>query len=339
METSSRTTYWADLHPLPPVRPRRSRPVFHSQLNVPRRFTTNPLHGRSYSTISIPLPDEDSGANASTTAANTFQSHTQEEDHTQLACDEGAAPQKYGVGVAGARLLHITELVEEILLHLPLCDILTSQATCRAFRNTVRGSIRLKRRLFLAQDPNSTAVVLNPLLSQLCASSHYSSILEVLNLSDRPASWPSSGMTSNTIFSHAGRHFEPAPFYPYSANPLPLANTETDSACLHWQLKELGQVGTGNEQHFSAMPYESSAWHMLLCQTPNPIDVHITVRRDPEVSSHLGACWSEQVSLQNGTVRELIQKLVEKLDLERGSCLGPGVPLRVVGTAPAKRRK
>ncbi|KAH9845451.1 F-box domain-containing protein 9, partial [Teratosphaeria destructans] len=50
------------------------------------------------------------------------------------------------------QVLRLPELLELILLHLPQRDILLCQRTTRHFRQTVEGSIRLQRALFLAPD-------------------------------------------------------------------------------------------------------------------------------------------------------------------------------------------
>jgi hypothetical protein len=46
------------------------------------------------------------------------------------------------------RLLGQAETMELILLNLPMRDLLLSTKVCRAFRNVIRGSMRLQRALF-----------------------------------------------------------------------------------------------------------------------------------------------------------------------------------------------
>ena len=53
--------------------------------------------------------------------------------------------------------LTIPELLELILLYLPPKDLILSQRTSQAFRDTVVGSTRLQRALFLAPDESSSS--------------------------------------------------------------------------------------------------------------------------------------------------------------------------------------
>lgn len=63
----------------------------------------------------------------------------------------------------------IAELLEEILLMVPERDLLLSQRTCRRFRESIQGSLKLQRRLFLLPDPDQreTPPVPNPLLMRI----------------------------------------------------------------------------------------------------------------------------------------------------------------------------
>ncbi|KAK4624808.1 uncharacterized protein CLAFUR5_05395 [Fulvia fulva] len=55
---------------------------------------------------------------------------------------------------AAARMFALPELLELVLSNLGTKDLLLSQRTCRSFRDTIEGSIRLKRKLFLEPDWN-----------------------------------------------------------------------------------------------------------------------------------------------------------------------------------------
>lgn len=50
---------------------------------------------------------------------------------------------------AAERALAVPELLENILLSLPLRDLLLSSAVCKAFRDVAAGSIKIRRALFL----------------------------------------------------------------------------------------------------------------------------------------------------------------------------------------------
>jgi hypothetical protein len=52
------------------------------------------------------------------------------------------------------RVFHLPELLESILIQLSVKDILLSQRTAQCFRQTIHGSVRLKRELFLEPDWN-----------------------------------------------------------------------------------------------------------------------------------------------------------------------------------------
>ena len=66
---------------------------------------------------------------------------------------------------ATLRTLHLPELLEQILLHLPQRDLLLAQRTSRAFHQTINSSPKLQRALFFAADPHlpaSPITYLNP---------------------------------------------------------------------------------------------------------------------------------------------------------------------------------
>ncbi|CZT17414.1 uncharacterized protein RCC_03248 [Ramularia collo-cygni] len=66
---------------------------------------------------------------------------------------------------ATSRVLQTTELLEAILLNLPMQQILLSQRTCKTFQDTVRGSLSLQRKIHFApvKDEGQQPVV-NPFL-------------------------------------------------------------------------------------------------------------------------------------------------------------------------------
>lgn len=55
---------------------------------------------------------------------------------------------------AMTRVFHVPELLESILVHLSMKDLLLSQRTSRAFHDTIQGSVQLRRKLFLEADWN-----------------------------------------------------------------------------------------------------------------------------------------------------------------------------------------
>ncbi|KAK4496477.1 hypothetical protein PRZ48_012457 [Zasmidium cellare] len=59
-----------------------------------------------------------------------------------------------------------TELLEMILLNLPLFDLFVLQRTCKTFRDTIHGSIKLKQHMFLAPKTTKTTEW-NPLMGSL----------------------------------------------------------------------------------------------------------------------------------------------------------------------------
>jgi hypothetical protein len=66
---------------------------------------------------------------------------------------------------ATLRTLHLPELLEQILSHLPQRDLLLAQRTSRAFHQTINSSPKLQRALFLSPDPHlpaSPITYLNP---------------------------------------------------------------------------------------------------------------------------------------------------------------------------------
>jgi hypothetical protein len=58
---------------------------------------------------------------------------------------------------AAWKTFNTPELLEKILLHLPLHDIFTSMRVSRVFRNTVSGSPSLQRKMFLAQEDKANS--------------------------------------------------------------------------------------------------------------------------------------------------------------------------------------
>lgn len=52
-----------------------------------------------------------------------------------------------------AKLYAVTELLEDILLHLPLKDLLLSQRVNKHFKATIDGSLKLQRALFFSPAP------------------------------------------------------------------------------------------------------------------------------------------------------------------------------------------
>jgi hypothetical protein len=54
------------------------------------------------------------------------------------------------VSTAGCRLVGVPELLEQILLKLPMKDLLMSQKVCRTWMWLIHGSLPLCRALFLA---------------------------------------------------------------------------------------------------------------------------------------------------------------------------------------------
>jgi hypothetical protein len=54
------------------------------------------------------------------------------------------------------KVLNTTELLEAILVELPIRDLLFSQRVCRTFKDTIANSIRLQQALFLAAEPSIT---------------------------------------------------------------------------------------------------------------------------------------------------------------------------------------
>lgn len=65
------------------------------------------------------------------------------------------------------KVLHTPELFELILLQLPMKDLLLAQGISRHFKETIRGSVRLQRQLFLAPAPigQGSSPILNPLFA------------------------------------------------------------------------------------------------------------------------------------------------------------------------------
>lgn len=47
------------------------------------------------------------------------------------------------------RIINTTELLENVLSHLPLCDLLHSQGVCRRFRNLIKTSPSVQTKLYL----------------------------------------------------------------------------------------------------------------------------------------------------------------------------------------------
>jgi len=65
------------------------------------------------------------------------------------------APSAKHLGPSPAeRVFYIPELLETVLMNLSTKDLLLSQRTSRAFRHTVQGSVRLRRKLFMEPDWN-----------------------------------------------------------------------------------------------------------------------------------------------------------------------------------------
>ncbi|KAK3708981.1 hypothetical protein LTR37_011145 [Vermiconidia calcicola] len=66
-------------------------------------------------------------------------------------------------GVAGAQLASIAELVEMILLSLPLSDILLAQRVDRTWKHVIDTSPQLQRALFFAPATDSTMALVGDL--------------------------------------------------------------------------------------------------------------------------------------------------------------------------------
>lgn len=67
------------------------------------------------------------------------------------------------------RALAIPELLEQVLLNLPVKDILLAQRVNRGFKATIDGSKKLQQALFFSPEPASVSPTLNPLLSSKCS--------------------------------------------------------------------------------------------------------------------------------------------------------------------------
>ncbi|KAK5121440.1 hypothetical protein LTR85_005273 [Meristemomyces frigidus] len=65
---------------------------------------------------------------------------------------------------AAARVLSTTELLEQVLLHLPMLELLSKQVVCQAWYSCVNDSPTLQRKLFLASIPRSEAPTRSQLL-------------------------------------------------------------------------------------------------------------------------------------------------------------------------------
>lgn len=65
----------------------------------------------------------------------------------------------------------MTELTEKILGNLSVRQLFGVQRTCKSFAETIRGSVKLQRQMFLKLDPSITydpdAPMLNPLFDEL----------------------------------------------------------------------------------------------------------------------------------------------------------------------------
>jgi hypothetical protein len=71
----------------------------------------------------------------------------------------------YKLDPASNRVVRVTELLEKIMLYLPLKDLLVRvQRVNKYFRSTIHGSIHLRRALFLEPDSSDGERRLNPLL-------------------------------------------------------------------------------------------------------------------------------------------------------------------------------
>lgn len=72
---------------------------------------------------------------------------------------------------ATAKVFHTTELLEAILAEVPNQQLLLRQRTCKNFRDTIRGSLRLQRKLyFAATGSESDALIVNPLIDTFSTS-------------------------------------------------------------------------------------------------------------------------------------------------------------------------
>ncbi|KAF2161544.1 hypothetical protein M409DRAFT_27942 [Zasmidium cellare ATCC 36951] len=71
-----------------------------------------------------------------------------------------------GVDVAANKVFDTVELLEMILLGVPMMDLFVLQRTSNTFRDTMRGSKKLKQHMFLEQAPTKTAVE-NPVMESL----------------------------------------------------------------------------------------------------------------------------------------------------------------------------
>ncbi|KAK5677249.1 hypothetical protein LTS10_010438 [Elasticomyces elasticus] len=67
-----------------------------------------------------------------------------------------------------AKVFGITELLENILLHLPLIDLLFSQRVCKTWHNVVSGSSKIQKALFFTPGTKEDATTRNGVQTYCC---------------------------------------------------------------------------------------------------------------------------------------------------------------------------
>ncbi|KAK4546765.1 hypothetical protein LTR36_001497 [Oleoguttula mirabilis] len=99
------------------------------------------------------------------------------------------------IATAGERLTSTVELLEQVLLQLPLRDIFLAQRVNKYFASVIKTSIHIQRTLFLTPEPpsshdTSSGVRVNPLLYDPSFAHHlplwYDRVLKTLRYGDRP---------------------------------------------------------------------------------------------------------------------------------------------------------
>ncbi|SMY26778.1 unnamed protein product [Zymoseptoria tritici ST99CH_1A5] len=91
-------------------------------------------------------------------------------DHSSISATTAAQAQPFSTRPSDFNAVYevfqIVELLEQILLELPQdCYLLLSQRTCKAFRNTMKGSSKLQRHVFLLPSDSASGTPWNSMLA------------------------------------------------------------------------------------------------------------------------------------------------------------------------------
>jgi hypothetical protein len=160
---------------------------------------------------------------------------------------------------SASQVFRIPELLELVLLHLAQRDILLAQRVSRSFRQTIEGSLRLQRALFLAPDWKLEGLVFDSWSANSCP--HQKPVNNRLLLRAFPGNYPT---VSLVIVNDS-----PTP------NEMAIGRRGSE----HWSWDVCISFPADHEPFCSpAVSYPEASWRRMYLSQPPCTDLYLTRR-------------------------------------------------------------